>query len=286
MNLPHIKSLSLAAHALLLLYRHQKIVTKTRVEYGSKNMHHIKHRSRIAKQWRILVILCAFLVATKISATETQSSASIKQTVIQAISEHLSAIYGAEKVANDISIHVANLDSRLALPLCPDPLDAELQQSRLTSQNVSVKVKCPTGKRWSIYAPARLEIFEAVAVSLRNIRAGEVIDAKDYTFSRSNVALLSNQYLTRSAELNNKIAKRSIRSGAVIRLSDLNEPLLVRKGETVALYAQKGALQVTTKGKALSSGQLGQSVRVQNLKSKRVIDAKVVAAGTTEAFSW
>lgn len=249
-------------------------------------MHHTKHRSRFVKQCRILLCLFACISVSQTSSAEIQTTESIRAAVESSISQHLSGIYGAEKVSSDVVINVGNLDSRLALQACPEPLTTRLQQSHAGSQNVSVKVKCTSGKRWSIYVPAKIEVYEPVAVSTRNVRPGTQINRADYVFKRSNVSMMTNQFITQASELDDKIVKRPIRAGAVIRLSDLGEPMLVKKGETVALYARNGSLQVTTKGKALSSGQLGEAVKVQNIKSKRVIEAKVVAAGAAEAFSW
>jgi len=201
-------------------------------------MHHIKHRSIIAKQCRILCVLMTYLFAYEANANQTQSTDSIKATVKAAISRHLSEIYGKEKVEQDIDIKIGNLDSRLALPACSDELETELQQRQATSQNLSVRVKCSSGKRWSIYVPARLNIYEQVAVSVRNIRTGEAISSEDYVFKRSNIASLSSQYLAKNDDIADKIAKRPIRSGAILRSGDLKEPLLVKKGETLAVYAR------------------------------------------------
>ncbi len=61
--------------------------------------------------------------------------------------------------------------------------------------------------------------------------------------------------------------------------------MLVKRGSAVQIVARAGGVQVTHAGESLDSGARGQAVRVRNLASGKVIDARVVSHGVVEPIS-
>ena len=56
----------------------------------------------------------------------------------------------------------------------------------------------------------------------------------------------------------------------------------MRKGDQVVIRAKTNAINVFMPGEALSDGVPGEQIRVRNLRSQRIVRARVVEPGTAE----
>ena len=59
----------------------------------------------------------------------------------------------------------------------------------------------------------------------------------------------------------------------------MNDICLVCRNDSVLIRAGQSGLAIVTTGKALSDGAIGDEIRVQNSKSKRIIDGVITAVG-------
>jgi flagella basal body P-ring formation protein FlgA len=111
-------------------------------------------------------------------------------------------------------------------------------------------------------------------VAARNIRAGDVVAAADIATPRGDEAL------RRAAKLVGLEAVRNIYRGQPFSESDLKTPTLVSRNDIVTMEFAKGPMVISTEGRALDQGGLGDRVRVMNLLSKRIVTAVVVNNNT------
>ncbi len=75
-------------------------------------------------------------------------------------------------------------------------------------------------------------------------------------------------------------AARALPAGTLVRESDVIRPQLVRRGEPVTIMLRDGGLSITSSGRALGSGALGDYVRIVSLSTNRTLDGIVEATGT------
>lgn len=80
-------------------------------------------------------------------------------------------------------------------------------------------------------------------------------------------------------------AVRALSADRPLRMAELRAPILVTKGSLVTMVVQSPSMTLTSKGKAMSSAAAGESVRVQNLQSKVIVEGEVVGAGTVRVAS-
>jgi len=57
---------------------------------------------------------------------------------------------------------------------------------------------------------------------------------------------------------------------------------LIHRGDPVTITAINSAIRVSIKGIAIENGKLGDRIRVKNLSSSQIIDAKIVAKQQVE----
>ena len=74
--------------------------------------------------------------------------------------------------------------------------------------------------------------------------------------------------------------RRSLAPGTLLRPQYLERPPLVERGDAVTLRIQRGGLRIEARGKAKDRGNAGDSVRVVNTDSKKIVTGRVAADGS------
>jgi flagella basal body P-ring formation protein FlgA len=122
-------------------------------------------------------------------------------------------------------------------------------------------------------AGSLVETSETV-VALRPIAQGEVLRSADLRIERrpkTEAATIE--------EIVGLAAKRALKPGQVIRAADVMRPELVARNESVTVIFEVPGMVLTTLGKAIESGALGDVISVVNVQSKRTIQATVRGSG-------
>lgn len=234
------------------------------------------------KLWNFFLFVGILICSGHSHASKQQDISEIRTAASERVKDYLVAIYGSEKTEKDIEFRVSNMDSRLRLPQCDTALQAEPKESGFGAKQLSVKVYCATGSRWTIYVPVSISIYDKVAVSTRNLQRGEKLNESDFVMRRTNTSSIGQSYLDSETTLLGMEVNRPIRSGSIIKVHDIREPIVIAKGDSVTLEANQGALQVSSVGIALANGRMGEQIRVQNSRSKRIVDARVTGPGQAE----
>ena len=137
----------------------------------------------------------------------------------------------------------------------------------------------PAGRRLPMrYTGALTETVEVV-VATREIAQNEVLKASDLALERRPKSQSTASTLTKITQAQELSPRHSLRSGQVIRQTDLTKPELVGRGETVTLVYEAPGIRLTMRGKAIEPGTLGDVINVLNVDSKRTIQATVVGPG-------
>ena len=86
-------------------------------------------------------------------------------------------------------------------------------------------------------------------------------------------------------ELIGKAAKRGLRPGLPVRANDIQRQILVPKGSLVTIVLKAPKMTLTAQGKALEDGSDGDTVRILNTQSNKVIEAEVTGAAKVAVLS-
>lgn len=122
---------------------------------------------------------------------------------------------------------------------------------------------------------ARAGEIEAVFAK-RTVRAGALVSLEDVELRR----LPDHQAAGVAHGLEDVIGqevRRSLYADRPVRLEDVGKPTIIRRNSLVSLTFQRGRIVLTTIGRALDDGGLGELVRVVNVDSRLTVVG--VAAG-------
>lgn len=210
-------------------------------------------------------------------ATEQLKDAA--QTYLEhAVSEYLSngQIQGRSEIV------VGQLDPRLRLPACDQALQVSLESPATPLGRVTTRVRCNGSSPWTVFVPAQVRLFREVLVASRPLARNSQLSHNDFFLAERDVGQLKHGYLTEPEQALGLKTTRAVQTDQVILASFLEQQDLVRKGDQVVITAQTPSVNVRMPGEALSSGALGEQINVRNLRSQRIIRARITGAGQVE----
>jgi flagellar basal body P-ring formation protein FlgA len=127
------------------------------------------------------------------------------------------------------------------------------------------------------FTGSAIETVEA-AVLARGVERNEVLKSSDVLIERRPKAEVGNDATGRDNAVGMQ-ARRQLRAGQALRVTDLAKPDLVTRDQNVTLIYESSGLYLTIRGKALEGGTEGDVVNVLNLQSKRTVSGVVVGRG-------
>jgi len=111
----------------------------------------------------------------------------------------------------------------------------------------------------------------------RSLAAGEIVQPSDLVWSKAAAAPAD---APRDAEaVIGLAAKRPLRSGAVASARDVSAPQVIKTGDMIAVTYTDGGISLTLTCKALAPAATGDLLSVQNMSSKKIIQAIVTGPG-------
>jgi flagella basal body P-ring formation protein FlgA len=128
------------------------------------------------------------------------------------------------------------------------------------------------------------ETVEIPTVTRAFVR-GETVRDEDIQMERVAKTEITSDVVRKSAAVVGRAARRDLRAGQPIRVSDLMKPELVGRGDTVTLTFDSPGVVLSVRVKALESGTEGDVIQVLNPQSKRTVQATVEGPGVVAVHS-
>lgn len=128
-----------------------------------------------------------------------------------------------------------------------------------------------------------VRVMRDVVVTSKVIAAGQVVTAEQVSIARRAIADVP---LAAAGEIIGNHARISMQPGHAIRPRDMRArqaaPFAVRSGDIVRMIAHDKTLHVSAAGQVLQQGRIGDSVRVRNVSSRKVLVGKVKSQSEVE----
>jgi flagella basal body P-ring formation protein FlgA len=118
-----------------------------------------------------------------------------------------------------------------------------------------------------------------VALFNRGVARGEAIKAEDVTIERRVREHVPTDALADPASFVGRVARRPLSAGGMVRQSEIMRQEVVARGDPVLIVYETPGLALSLRGKANETGAVGDVIAVQNLQSKRVLQATIVGPG-------
>lgn len=165
-------------------------------------------------------------------------------------------------------------------------LRAEPHQSAFTfgrvQMNVTIKINGERRLALAVY----LEILpiQEVLLARRTIARGETLGENDMVRERRPLDPKDTRY-ARPSDVIGKKARRDLPQGSTLQKTDVefsDGDGAIQAGQTVRLVAKLGSMDVVVLAEAMQAGTQGQSIRVRNRESQKVVVGRVTGPKTVE----
>jgi flagella basal body P-ring formation protein FlgA len=118
-----------------------------------------------------------------------------------------------------------------------------------------------------------------VPVLVRPIGVGEVIRARDIEMARLRSDQVGPTHVNDPDKLVDKSAKRVLAAGQPVKVGDVAMPILVAKNSMVNVKIASARLALVMQGKSMDDGAEGDTVRVVNTRSNKIVQGTVNGRG-------
>ena len=114
-----------------------------------------------------------------------------------------------------------------------------------------------------------------VPVLSRGMRNGQVIGDDDILWKDVREGAFDANIVADAEALIGKTPRTSVRPGEMLRRTELMAPIVVAKGELVTMVVSTPMMTLTAQGKATENGTEGQAIKIENTRSKTVVEGVV-----------
>ncbi|MGH6998207.1 MAG: flagellar basal body P-ring formation chaperone FlgA [Phenylobacterium sp.] len=114
----------------------------------------------------------------------------------------------------------------------------------------------------------------------RSLSAGEVVQPQDLVWGKAAAA--PSDAPSDAEAIIGLAAKRPLRAGAAVSARDVSAPQVIKSGDLITVTYEDGGISLVLQGKSMAAASLGDTLAVQNIASKKIIQA--VASGPGQAL--
>ncbi|VAW57543.1 hypothetical protein MNBD_GAMMA07-2616 [hydrothermal vent metagenome] len=178
-----------------------------------------------------------------------------------------------------INIQLNQLDPRLNLSQCPQPLTSKLAPGSQFTGKTTVHLRCNSSRPWTVYIIAQISLYGLIVETSKPLSKDHVLKENDLVLSEKDLSRIKYGYFVKKDHLIGKQLRRRLPQNKIIKSNYVKDQTLVKRGENVSIIAEKSGYSVKMTGTAMASGSLGERIRVKNISSKRIIEGIIKRAG-------
>jgi flagella basal body P-ring formation protein FlgA len=210
----------------------------------------------------------ALTIALLGPATTQSSVDALRAAIRAAVSERVGAVRAVE-----IEIVGGSIVSGMAVSAQPAP-------GARIGQPVRFLVTPASGRPFPVVA--KVGVIAGHAVAARAIARGQELTSADVAWKEGSIDGQLLQPLPPLEEVLGARARRAIALGEVVGTMVLAKPLAVRAGDEVALTLRNGSIEARGVGRAVSSGSVGDVIRVTTPGNRDIRRARITAPASVE----
>ena len=115
-------------------------------------------------------------------------------------------------------------------------------------------------------------------VSARTVRANQIITEMDVTFAQGDLTT----GFSRLSDVIGQEARVALYAGRPILVGDIGPPAVIDRNQIVGLRYSANGITISTEGRALERGAIGDMIRVMNLGSRATLFGQILSDGSIE----
>lgn len=140
------------------------------------------------------------------------------------------------------------------------------------------------GKKRSVRVAGKVQLHREVVVAARPLSRNETLTEQDVQLQRMPVGENTDRYASSVEQVVGRRLLRDAEPYQTLMLTDLDSPLILRKGAPVTILYEQPGLRISAKGQAREDGGTGKAIRVLNTQTNRTVISEIVDGSTVRAI--
>ncbi len=146
---------------------------------------------------------------------------------------------------------------------------------------VILEVEGKVAESWRV--PFRVDLYRNVFMAYERLGRGEVPVLPAVKPVKRNIYEVRGNPIPATETLANYELSQPIGEGQLLTWDDVTPRPLIRRGETVSVVLERGALTVLVTAQSLEDGQAGDRILLRNHRSRQELTAIVIGPGKAKA---
>jgi flagella basal body P-ring formation protein FlgA len=225
----------------------------------------------------VLGVLVLISVMPGMLYAEQNANQQIEQAIERYLKQQLTQEAAAQGWEGARFTYTSTTTSNVIAPCSQLPQVTSDSNSIMGRQQLTLN--CTDTPPWTVKVNVEANVFVPAVFSQTVIERGDTITAAQLKMEDLVVGKTQRGFFNDIDKVAGQAAKRRLRADQLISPSLLAKPLLVRRGQQVKMIANQDGIAATTMGEALENGEQGAVIRVKNLRSEKIVEARVIEAG-------
>ena len=181
--------------------------------------------------------------------------------------------------AVDLKFHNRNLSIHMPAGVTPE-LTVEALTHNPDTGHFLAKIRTPADNGETLLTTVSGQTVEVQTIPIlaRPVPRGEIITAADLKSERMPLNRMGANVATQIENVIGKEAKRALRPGQPLRITDLKVPTLIKKGAMVTMTFETEGIKLANIGRALETGGAGDIINVINPRSHKTVMARITGS--------
>ncbi len=121
-----------------------------------------------------------------------------------------------------------------------------------------------------------------IPVPVQSIRKGAIISQTDLTLKDISSTGVNDMISQDMMQLIGQEAKQTLYKDKPILLRDIGAMTIVRRNDTLTIKFEQGAMTLQTVGRAMQDGGAGDTIKVMNEQSKKIVTGRITKNGDVD----
>lgn len=222
-----------------------------------------------------LFMLSVILLAQTASADAWTSQQDIEQAVKKFVAQQNVPL-------DNPTVRITSFNNKLQVRKCGLPLKVDMPSGSRLSGRTNFSISCKQPANWKINVAAHIDGTMKVLVANQPIARGDALNQNNTDKEFRRYSQLRHGSFISLQQVSGMEASRNIRIGQVLNPGIVKAKKLVERGQHITIIATRGNLNLRLKGKAMMDGRKGQTIKVTNLSSKKLLFARVIGPGLVQ----
>ncbi len=182
-----------------------------------------------------------------------------------------------------VQYKIKKMDQLVQLKRCDQSLQSEFISPEKKTGSTYIRVKC-RDPFWQVSLPVYITVYKDVLALKKPLPQNSIIKPDDVYKIKKDVSLLRKGFFEDTQNLQKFRLKRALPANTILSPAHLKKKLMVKSGQIVTIENNSAYISIKMSGKALNNGSIGDTIKVKNLSSGKIIQAEVIKPGLVRAY--